>query len=88
MEEHQVNVWLVNTGWTGGRYGVGKRMNLKATRNIIDAIHDGSLELAEYKTLPVFNLRIPTHVNGVPDEILNPTWSDKAAYDEAVKKLA
>jgi len=84
MEEHSVNVWLINTGWTGGRYGVGKRMNLRSTRAIIDAIHDGTLEAAEYKTQPVFNLKIPTHVKGVPDEVLNPknTWSDKNAYDE------
>ena len=90
MEEHSVNVWLVNTGWTGGRYGVGKRMSLRQTRAIVDAIHDGSLEQADYKTTPVFNLRIPTQVKGVPDEILNPknTWQDKAAYDEQVKKLA
>jgi len=90
MEEHSVNVWLINTGWTGGRYGVGKRMSLVGTRAIIDAIHDGSLEQADFKTLPVFNLRVPTHVKGVPDEILNPknTWSDKAAYEESVKKLA
>lgn len=56
MEEHSVNVWLVNTGWTGGRYGVGKRMSLRQTRAIVDAIHDGSLEQADYKTIPVFNL--------------------------------
>ncbi len=56
MEEHSVNVWLVNTGWTGGRYGVGKRMSLRQTRAIVDAIHDGSLEQADYKTTPVFNL--------------------------------
>lgn len=84
MDEHQVNVWLVNTGWTGGKYGVGKRMNLRSTRMILDAIHDGSLLEADYKTMPVFNLRIPTKVNGVPEEVLNPknTWHDKAAYDE------
>ena len=72
MEEHGSNAYLVNTGWTGGAYGVGERMSLPATRKIIDAILDGTLENAEYETLPVFNLEIPKEVPGVDSKILNP----------------
>lgn len=89
-EKHEANVWLINTGWTGGIYGTGKRMSLKHTRAILDSIHDGTLEKAEYETLPVFNLRVPKSCSNVPKEILNPknTWSDKAGFDETIKKLA
>ena len=89
-EKHSANVWLINTGWTGGRVGVGKRMSLKHTRAILDAIHEGTLEKAEYKTLPIFNLNIPTTCDNVPNEILNPkdTWADKSGYDVSIKKLA
>jgi phosphoenolpyruvate carboxykinase (ATP) len=89
MKEHNANAWFVNTGWSGGPYGVGKRMSLKITRSIVDAIHDGSLEKAEYENFPVFNLAIPKSVNGVDSAVLNPknTWSDKAKFDETLKKL-
>lgn len=89
-EKHEANVWLINTGWTGGKYGEGSRMSLKNTRAILDAIHDGALDNAEYKTLPVFNLKVPTECKGVPEQILNPrnTWRDKEGYDETVRKLA
>ncbi|MDQ3037235.1 MAG: phosphoenolpyruvate carboxykinase (ATP) [Myxococcota bacterium] len=82
--------WLVNTGWTGGGYGVGKRMSLKHTRAIIDAIHDGSLASAPTMEDPVFGFAVPTECNGVPSEILTPrkTWKDGGAYDETAKKLA
>ena len=77
-EKHEANVWLINTGWTGGKYGTGKRMSLRNTRKILDNIHDGHLDDAEYKTLPIFNLNVPTSMEGVPDQILNPrnTWED------------
>lgn len=89
-EKYGAHVWLINTGWTGGRYGVGKRMSLKYTRQIIDSIHDGSLEKQQYQTLPVFNLSVPKSCTGVPSDILNPkdTWTDKHGYDETIKKLA
>ncbi len=90
VEKHEANVWLINTGWTGGAYGTGKRMSLKNTRAILDSIHEGEMETAEFKTLPIFNLSVPTSLNGVPDQILNPrnTWTDKGAYEDTVKKLA
>lgn len=59
VEKHQVNVWLMNTGWTGGKYGIGQRMSLKVSRTLLDRIHDGTLEKAEYQTLPGFNLHVP-----------------------------
>ena len=82
--------WLVNTGWSGGGYGVGKRMSLKYTRAILDAIHDGSLAKAETAQDPVFGLHVPKTCANVPAEILNPknTWADKAAYDQKAKQLA
>lgn len=82
--------WLVNTGWSGGPHGVGKRMSLKITRAILDAIHDGSLEKATFVADPVFGLAMPTGCNNVPAEVLNPrnTWADKAAYDTKAKHLA
>ncbi|BGP43621.1 Protein kinase C-like 1 [Rhodotorula kratochvilovae] len=90
MSAQGTKCWLVNTGWVGGAFGVGKRCPLKYTRAIIDAIHDGSLAKAEFKTNPVFNLSIPTKVNGVADELLDPeaAWDDKAAYQATVQKLA
>lgn len=79
MKQFNCNAWLINTGWTGGKYGQGKRMNLKVTRNIIDAIHDGTLEKVPTKTSPIFGLHIPQSCNNVPAEILDPrnTWQDK-----------
>jgi phosphoenolpyruvate carboxykinase (ATP) len=89
MKEHNCNGWLVNTGWSGGKYGVGKRMSLKITRKIIDAIHEGGLDNVEWTKFPVFGFHIPKSVEGVPSEILNPrnTWSNKTEYDETLKKL-
>ena len=76
--------------WSGGKYGVGKRMSLKVTRKIIDAIHSGELNKVEYGTLPIFNFQVPVTCPGVDSHILTPknTWSDKAAYDQELKKLA
>lgn len=90
VEKHGSNVWLINTGWTGGKYGVGSRMKLSVTRKIIDAIHEGHLDKATYKKFPVFGFNVPTSVPGIPDTMLWPenTWADKAAYKEELKKLA
>lgn len=90
MKEHGAKAYLVNTGWTGGAYGVGKRIDLKSTRNIIKAIINGSLEHANYERLEPFGLNIPVEVEGVNSNILNPknTWVDKAAYDAQARKLA
>lgn len=90
IEKHNSNVFLVNTGWTGGSYGVGKRMDLEYTRAMIKAALDGDLESVEYEQDPVFGLMIPKTCPNVPSEILNPknTWSDKAAYDKTADKLA
>jgi phosphoenolpyruvate carboxykinase (ATP) len=90
IRRHDADVWLVNTGWTGGGFGVGARMKLKYTRAIIDAIHSGALKDVETVADPVFGVAVPTRCPGVPDELLDPrnTWADHAAYDEARVKLA
>jgi phosphoenolpyruvate carboxykinase (ATP) len=90
MRQHNARVWLVNTGWSGGGHGVGKRIKLAHTRAILDAIHDGSLTDAKTKRDPVFGFEVVAAAPGVPSEILWPrdTWADKAAYDAAAKKLA
>lgn len=91
LEEHkEINVWLVNTGWSGGPYGVGSRMKLSYTRAMISAALNGSLTKVKYETLPVFNLQIPATCPDVPSEVLNPrrTWKDKEAYDARLNDLA
>jgi phosphoenolpyruvate carboxykinase (ATP) len=90
IDEHGSNVWLVNTGWTGGAYGVGKRMSLKHTRAMVADLLDGDLDKAPLETDPIFGLQVPKIVANVPAEVLNPrnTWPDKAAYDAQAKKLA
>ena len=90
MRQHGAAAWLVNTGWIGGAYGVGKRISLRHTRAIIDAIHDGSLAKAEYEEDPLFGLAIPKSCNQVPGEILVPrnTWDDKSALDSMAQSLA
>ena len=90
MRKHNSRLWLVNTGWGGGPHGVGKRISLKSTRAIIDAIHSGALASAKRERDPVFGFDIITEVPGVPAEILRPrdSWADKAAYDATAKKLA
>ncbi|KAL5988378.1 Protein kinase C-like 1 [Asimina triloba] len=90
MQRHGATGWLVNTGWSGGRYGSGSRIKLQYTRKIIDAIHSGSLLNANYTKTEVFGLEIPTEVEGVPSEILDPmsTWPDKKAYGDTLLKLA
>jgi phosphoenolpyruvate carboxykinase (ATP) len=90
MAEHGSEAYLVNTGWTQGKYGVGHRMSLPDTRHIVDAILDGSLSKAEYEVMPVFGLAIPKQVNRVDSSILNPrnAWNDKGDYDATLKRLA
>ena len=90
LREHHAQVWLVNTGWTGGAYGVGKRISLKNTRAIIDAIHDGALGRARIERDPVFGFDAVTECPGVPADILLPrdAWNDKTAYDAIATRLA
>jgi phosphoenolpyruvate carboxykinase (ATP) len=90
IRKHKARVWLVNTGWSGGGHGVGKRMKLAHTRAILDAIHSGALAKAPAKRDTVFGFDVPTECPGVPQEILTPrnTWADKSAYDAAAQKLA
>ena len=89
IEEHGVTCWLVNTGWTGGPYGTGNRMPIKATRALLNAALDGSLNSAPMRKDPTFGFDVPTEVPGVDTAILNPrgTWSDGAAYDAQAAKL-
>ncbi|HWR18293.1 MAG TPA: phosphoenolpyruvate carboxykinase (ATP) [Clostridia bacterium] len=90
IEEHDSHVYLINTGWSGGPYGVGKRMSIKLTRAIVTAALNGDLEKAEFRHDEIFNLLVPTSCPGVPDDVLNPrnVWADKAAYDAKAKDLA
>eukprot|EP00762_Andalucia_godoyi_P005001 ANDGO_01492.mRNA.1 Phosphoenolpyruvate carboxykinase len=90
MRLHDTPAWLVNTGWSGGSYGVGKRMKLSITRAIIDAINDGTLEQQEFVQEPIFGMWIPKTCPKVPAEILNPrnTWANKEQYDRTATKLA
>ncbi|HZG47104.1 MAG TPA: phosphoenolpyruvate carboxykinase [Allosphingosinicella sp.] len=84
-----VTCWLVNTGWTGGKYGVGSRMPIKATRALLNAALDGSLNTAIFRKDPYFGFEVPVAVPGVDVDILNPrdTWADKEAYDATAEKL-
>ncbi len=90
LERHRAEAWLVNTGWTGGPYGVGSRIRLSTTRGIIDAIHDGSLKAAVTVDDPIFGLRVPVSCPGVPTSMLTPraTWADPEAYDRTARALA
>ena len=90
IKEHNVTCWLVNTGWTGGPYGVGSRMKIKYTRAMLNAALNGKLDDVETYTDPFFNLNVPKTCEGVPSEVLNPknTWQDKDAYDKMARKLA
>ena len=90
LEQYNAKCWLVNTGWSGGKFGTGKRMSLKVTRAIIDAIHDGSLEKEEFETLRGWGLRIPKSCRNVPARVLNPfnAWTDKAAFVKQIDILA
>lgn len=90
LEGTDIKVWLINTGWSGGSYGVGSRMKLSYTRAMITAALTGKLDNVSFETLPIFDLAIPTSCEGVPSEILNPreTWADKSAYDDTANNLA
>ena len=90
LEKHGSHAYLVNSGWSGGAYGTGERMSIKATRACIDAIMDGSIHDAEFVEDPVFGLMVPKELPGVDAGVLDPrsTWSDKSKYDETAMKLA
>ncbi len=90
MKKHNTKVYLINTGWSGGKYGVGSRIKLKYTRAMVDAALNGELENAEYVKNDIFHLNVPKSVSNVPDEMLIPknTWADKADYDATAEKLA
>jgi phosphoenolpyruvate carboxykinase (ATP) len=90
IKKHDATVWLINTGWTGGPYGVGKRFRIEHTRAMVRAALDGSLAGIPTATDPHFGLNVPTSCPNVPPEVLNPrnTWSDKGAYDAQARKLA
>ncbi len=89
MKDHKTRCVLLNTGWSGGPYGVGSRMSIKHTRALLDAALAGQLDDVETEIHPVFNLAMPRSCPGVPSEVLNPrnTWEDGAAYDTAAEKL-
>ncbi|MEM8866429.1 MAG: phosphoenolpyruvate carboxykinase (ATP) [Planctomycetota bacterium] len=90
MRNHRADAWLINTGWSGGSYGIGERISIKHTRAIVDAIHDGTLATSPTEVDPVFGLHIPTKCEHVPSEILTPrnTWKDKSAFDATAAKVA
>jgi phosphoenolpyruvate carboxykinase (ATP) len=90
MREHAVNVWMINTGWSGGSYGTGSRMKLSYTRAMITAALNGKLDAVAYEAHPVFGMLVPQSCDGVPAEILNPrnTWADQEAYDAKARDLA
>jgi len=89
IARHGSTCWLVNTGWSGGQYGVGSRMSIKHTRALLRGALDGSLTKMQFHKEPFFGLEIPAHVPGIPDEVLDPrqAWADKAAYDRMAEHL-
>jgi phosphoenolpyruvate carboxykinase (ATP) len=90
LRKHKANVWLINTGWSGGPYGTGKRIKLEYTRAIVSAALSGQLDKVRTETDPIFGLAVPAEISSVPAKVLNPrsTWSDPAAYDAQAKTLA
>ncbi len=90
LERHGTRAWLINTGWTGGPHGVGRRMPLAHTRRMVRAALGGELDGVDSEVDPVFGLAVPRQVAGVPSELLSPrnTWSEPAAYDERAARLA
>jgi phosphoenolpyruvate carboxykinase (ATP) len=90
IAKHNVDCWLVNTGWTGGQYGVGSRMPIKATRTLVRAAINGELDNAETRQDPIFGLHVPVSVPGVDAKLLDPvqTWPDPAQFEETARKLA
>ena len=89
IAKHNVDCWLVNTGWTGGKYGIGRRMPIKVTRALLTAALDGSLHNVEFRTDPYFGFAVPTSVPGVEPHLLDPvkTWKDKAEFDKTAREL-
>jgi phosphoenolpyruvate carboxykinase (ATP) len=90
IDRYQARVYLVNTGWSGGPYGLGKRMNLPYTRSMVTAAINGTIEEASFAADPIFGLWVPNQIEGVPSDVLNPrhTWQDKQAYDAKARDLA
>ncbi|MEW5895208.1 MAG: phosphoenolpyruvate carboxykinase (ATP) [Candidatus Omnitrophota bacterium] len=90
MKQHGSTAYLVNTGWSGGKYGVGKRMPIKVTRKIIDYILDGTIDQADFQVMPVFNLNVPKILPEIQAAVLNPrdSWADKGDYDGTLRRLA
>jgi len=90
ITKHNTIVYLINTGWSGGPYGIGKRINIKYTRNMVTAALTGKLDIVKYRHDDIFNLDVPTSCTDVPSEILDPrnTWVEKDAYDLSARKLA
>ena len=88
--KHDSTCWLVNTGWSGGPYGIGKRMSIKHTRALLNSALEGKLEGIKYHKDPIFGFEVPDHCEGVPDDVLRPhlTWGDKKAYEEKYRMLA
>ena len=89
IDTHEVECWLVNTGWTGGKFGTGSRMPIKVTRALLTAALDGSLRNVEFRTDKYFGFAVPTALPGVPSDILDPvnTWKDKAEFDKTARAL-
>jgi phosphoenolpyruvate carboxykinase (ATP) len=89
IARHKVDCWLVNTGWTGGKFGIGRRMPIKATRALLDAALSGALASQPMRADPLFGFQVPTALPGLDPAILNPreTWTDKAAYDVQARAL-
>lgn len=90
MNQHKVNCWLINTGWSGGGVGVGSRIKLDYTRRMVRAALDGELRDVKFIKDPIFGLAVPEHITGLPDDVLNPrsSWKDKKAYDDSSRTLA
>jgi phosphoenolpyruvate carboxykinase (ATP) len=90
IDEHRPALWLVNTGWSGGAYGTGRRMPIKLTRAVVTAILDGSLGEAPTLTDPIFGFQVPTECPNVPSEVLQPkhTWRDAEAFEQTARRLA
>jgi phosphoenolpyruvate carboxykinase (ATP) len=90
LEEHDVQAWLLNTGWTGGPYGVGSRISIQYSRALVRAAISGELDDVEYITDPIFGLEVPTHCHGVPPELLQPraTWRSVDDYDAMAADVA
>ncbi|MCX7993796.1 MAG: phosphoenolpyruvate carboxykinase (ATP) [Fimbriimonadales bacterium] len=90
LSQHHAQAWLINTGWTGGAYGVGHRIPIRYTRAMIRAVLNGALEQSAYRTDPIFGLETPVSVPNVPDDLLTPreTWNDRAAYEAQARQLA